>query len=763
MPCDILWGKITRIHLGDVPHCKSFRDLERASRTFPEWIAAKAEGRMRDVLLPLHLGTLFLFLATASPVHSQSKPDFPLPEFYGTYAVSGGKIIGLDANTGSPDKAPIKVGLRNNAVAVCRNGAVVTQEGPSLPVPVFTSDVQFLVFLEQSGQVSPMMVAKEMELMPVPFIRNVQFNGCPNGEQVRSGIENGWGETTQRLELRIKPVPGQQQMVLTVPSARLAPGVYTLSFDPIANGTMFKKTYIFAVQPISQAASSQCFDLSIPYNPSLFQNNGEMPSTLTPCGSSPAAPATSSSSTLAAPSTPSPAATANAPQTSPPASGQPPSWTDPETGLTWTKSDNDADLDFAGAVSYCKSLNHAGASDWRLPEINELQGIYDPSESVPWNRPDLVALHIAGIPGPAHIKGEISVSGAEISNTGKPPADLQTFDFGRGKIKPIKSSKPHKYMRALCVRSAPASGSSATPKTSPASVSPCDQASAAPYAILAKGHLYKIKVLGPAGPAEKLFFFDEKGAQVNDPTLAGQLALSVWTHDNVLASPDARQGSTRVSAILGTSKALQHYTTVQDLLARGAVEAIEAVVTDGASLEKAVPNLTLGTLKSQLLNSPQTFLTMVAQSGLSDSLAKYRQTESMLPPQDSSVLNQTDLVQIQELYLQARALELAYGALAAKLMPTKGAALSQAALKSAFSELTSGPLFSGAPTTAVTLKTMLQIQQAIKSLKVQVPALESYTQNLDLAVNLTQANKNTINKWAQTACQPCATAQISGQ
>ena len=231
----------------------------------------------------------------------------------------------------------------------------------------------------------------------------------------------------------------------------------------------------------------------------------------------------------------------------------------------------------------------------------------------------------------------------------------------------------------------------------------------------------------------------------------------------MLALPDARQGSTRVSAILSTSKAIQHYAAVQDLLARGAVEAIEAVATDGASLEKAVPNLTLGLLKTQLLNSPQTFLTMMAQTGLSDSLAKYRQMESMLPPQDSSVLNETDLAQIEGLYLQARALELSYGALAAKLMPTKGADLSQAALKSAFSEITGGPLFAESPTTAVTLNTMLQVQQAMKNLTTQVPALEGFSQNLDLAVNLTTANKEVISRWAQSACQPCATAQAASQ
>jgi len=127
-------------------------------------------------------------------------------------------------------------------------------------------------------------------------------------------------------------------------------------------------------------------------------------------------------------------------------------WTDPATGLKWTRADNDADLTFDQAVEYCKNLKLDGYSNWRLPEIEELKGISDPSANVPANRPDIVALHIAGQPGPVHIKGYISISGGEWSNTGKPPADLEFFDFGRGQAKLIKSNKRQQQIRALCVR-----------------------------------------------------------------------------------------------------------------------------------------------------------------------------------------------------------------------------------------------------------------------------------------------------------------------
>jgi hypothetical protein len=127
-------------------------------------------------------------------------------------------------------------------------------------------------------------------------------------------------------------------------------------------------------------------------------------------------------------------------------------WTDPATGLQWVHADNNADLDFDQAVDYCKNLKLGGFKNWRLPEIQELQGLSDPSANVPANRPDIVALHIPGQPGPVHIKNYISISGLEMSNTGKPPADLQTFDFGLGRVKPIKSNKRRPQIRALCVR-----------------------------------------------------------------------------------------------------------------------------------------------------------------------------------------------------------------------------------------------------------------------------------------------------------------------
>jgi hypothetical protein len=94
-------------------------------------------------------------------------------------------------------------------------------------------------------------------------------------------------------------------------------------------------------------------------------------------------------------------------------------------------------------------------------------------------------------------------------------------------------------------------------------------------------------------------------------------------------------------------------------------------------------------------------------------------------------------------------------------MPTKSSDLTDAALKSALSEIMNGPLFSQSPNAALTLDTLLKFQQVMKDVAKSVPALQDYSQNLDLALNLTKANKETISKWASASQQQCAATQIT--
>ena len=55
--------------------------------------------------------------------------------------------------------------------------------------------------------------------------------------------------------------------------------------------------------------------------------------------------------------------------------------TDNATGLMWQQSDDGNTYDWEEAMSYCENLNLAGYSDWRLPNVKELQSIVDYTRS----------------------------------------------------------------------------------------------------------------------------------------------------------------------------------------------------------------------------------------------------------------------------------------------------------------------------------------------------------------------------------------------
>lgn len=51
--------------------------------------------------------------------------------------------------------------------------------------------------------------------------------------------------------------------------------------------------------------------------------------------------------------------------------------TDRATGLTWQKADSQRTMNWKEALSYAQGLELAGKSDWRLPNVKELQSIVD--------------------------------------------------------------------------------------------------------------------------------------------------------------------------------------------------------------------------------------------------------------------------------------------------------------------------------------------------------------------------------------------------
>lgn len=124
-------------------------------------------------------------------------------------------------------------------------------------------------------------------------------------------------------------------------------------------------------------------------------------------------------------------------------------WTDSATGRMWTKKDSgdNNDLTWYAATEYCRNLQLDDHSDWRLPTIGELQGIYNASSSV--------AVQCCGGQSKIwHVKGKLQISGLEWSSSlgdGTQMAVYFNFSSDEQISAPIGNSDS---MRALCVRKA---------------------------------------------------------------------------------------------------------------------------------------------------------------------------------------------------------------------------------------------------------------------------------------------------------------------
>jgi hypothetical protein len=125
-------------------------------------------------------------------------------------------------------------------------------------------------------------------------------------------------------------------------------------------------------------------------------------------------------------------------------------WIDPSTGLMWAGKDNGKDVNWKKAMEYCRDLRLSGYSDWRLANMAELQGIYDPKANAPGRDGKGASTW--------HVKGNLFLTGYQWSSSrsvddrGHPSGYAPRFNFNEGNVFNGDEISFYTFKRALCVR-----------------------------------------------------------------------------------------------------------------------------------------------------------------------------------------------------------------------------------------------------------------------------------------------------------------------
>jgi hypothetical protein len=111
-------------------------------------------------------------------------------------------------------------------------------------------------------------------------------------------------------------------------------------------------------------------------------------------------------------------------------------WKDSASGLTWGIKDNGDSVSPNEADAYCKNLRAGGYSDWRVPKIDELEGLYDSKQK-----------KLNKIKGPIELSDPCVLSGSTNSS-----GEVWTFCFNSGSRNLGGGGGCGTTGRALCTR-----------------------------------------------------------------------------------------------------------------------------------------------------------------------------------------------------------------------------------------------------------------------------------------------------------------------
>ncbi len=185
-----------------------------------------------------------------------SAAEVPVPEFFGTYAVFGDKLLGLDVSTSTaePRMVSVEFALRASPTDLIDGKPAATRR--TMQIPEAPPTIKFIVFIQASGVMTSMVAAKDMRLAALPYVMMLKNNsGWPSSVR-RSAMANGWDPVFgDQIELLLKPVPNHSDMVIAQPAKPLIPGVYR-----IAGGTL-DHSFKFAVGSVETAKEGHCVNM----------------------------------------------------------------------------------------------------------------------------------------------------------------------------------------------------------------------------------------------------------------------------------------------------------------------------------------------------------------------------------------------------------------------------------------------------------------------------------------------------------------------
>ena len=656
-------------------------------------------------------------------------------------------------------------------------------------VSVIPADVQFVIFIQSSGQLSSMTVAQRLVVQPIPFVRRLYVDmGFPSNQR-RNAPLNAWNNGAvsvsdskefEPITLYTKPHPARPEAVVAVLSRKLLPGVYRLGLKEELPG-FTPPGMLFAVGGTVEGEVAKCVDLTEKYQMLLSTRTG-----LT-CATA------GLTDTIAAVAKPKLCPDTNSCIATGEAQFRNHRWTDVIQYLqTAARYDSrraaihptlakaklaagspDALEDFLVAIltgdvlafDVCHEVTltcQQAALTISRSEVTLRNAQGKTQFSVPPNRVNVVGINrqvsLSRETEGAYIRldvdgkkynldpvpvdpsrGQSTRPGAVYREDAWAPAGCRVDTF-------LRCTGVVEQMIQLGNVIAQSLKFAAAPLPSGAACSGSDTAA---YKITLGGTVYQVGTMSTNARPDGYVFADLNNRIVTDPSLVQRLSATASTIEGVVTTDEIDFALRTATVALETSAALDRYTLAQDLIVRSTIEAMKAAATGGGSLTAAISSVTVNVIKGELA-SPEAYFAKLSRAALRDAVAMLQQAQQ-IKQSVSSPFDADKTLQVHDLFVRGRALQLPFAALASGLLPTSGRQLVEKALNSAATQAIAG--LPGEE--VVTVQRLLQINELLAQAIATDPVFKRYGDNLKLAGDLSLAERNDLARFVKFSEDTC--------